>query len=504
MNHSMKVNYINSQRVFTLANIGGWSANVASVLALTLAPFSNGLGIPLSFMALAGSFGANACFRSSTRTERLLDDHEEISDQAVQNAIYQELDPTPSVELEAKFAATNLSSKIKELPNFQWSSIGLDPVEYPHIALLTKTGGGKSTLAQYICSLFPGITYALDPHYESGSYSTANHIIGAGRNYGLSVEDESEVLTPDGSTTIAQFFGWLEREMNHRYQLGDNGMRVKYPPINIICDEFGSYASIKGISPIFKTILREGRKVGIRFIICVHGQQVKSLGLEGESDLRECLTFIRLGVFATEFAEMNIRNSKNGTLSRWEQVLGKLESFERPALVEELPAQIPNIKLPESRGLHHSLTSISKASTSVIAKPSLATPPEVIYDPMAINGLSTATWVNRPSESVTVPSERVLVTPLSQSINGNGSVVVITHMDEVSTDMDEDEDEVKPNYDDLIALAKKYNNRITASVPGQKLKAYKGMKAKEMRPIFLAMADAGYGTYDPQSGSFTL
>jgi len=457
----MKSQFINTQQTNSLSNIAGWSSNLASVLALAIAPFSGSLGIPMSFMALASAVGANACFRSSTRTERLIDDFDNIASQSNQNAVYREFETvnTPAITLEPK--QESMSKMVSAVQVFEWKTIKTDPVNYPHIALLTKTGGGKSTLAQYLCTLCDGDTYALDPHYEAGSYSTADYIIGAGRNYGECTTDEPLVTVPTPETTIAQFFGWLEYEMNRRYQLDENGKRGTFKPINIVCDEFGSYANIKGIPQIFKTVLREGRKVGIRLIICIHGQQVKSLGLEGESDLRECISFVRLGVFALEYAEMQIRNSKNGTLTRWEKTLAKLESFERAALVDDIPALIPPLLIPENTGLHPSLKTFTTQARSPVATP-VDSPVDSPVD---------EAWVNSTVRYV----ENVPIAAVANE-----------------------------SHTSLIELAKRLGGRLTGSQPGNKLTKFRGVKSAEMREIFKAMAECGLGVYDPKSGAFTI
>jgi len=263
----------------------------------------------------------------------------------------------------AAAAAGNATASLPTVKLFDWQDFATRPKDFPHLALLAPTNGGKTTLVEWLCELLPGKTIAILPHWQSPDFATADLIIGKGRNYGtdarpyrekedskgnVTTEGMLEVDEPDENTTVCQFLNWLVREGDRRYKLTPEGKFVGGEPINVCLDELPAYATRPGVKDALKVALFEYRKVGIRIIFLSQGFQVKTLGIEGESDLRDNLTWIRLGSMAIEYADIKARNSKGSVAVQWEQNLRVLESFERPGLVGEAVANIPPIQRAES------------------------------------------------------------------------------------------------------------------------------------------------------------
>ena len=351
-----------------------WRAKAISILSLAavsvavvgvkvapkeVKPYIIGMGL---LTAVAGRIAGHTAEEKSY----IVQDLKDISDQSRANRIYQQLNPKPS--------ALALPSSPIELSPFDWEAFRTDRTKYPHIALLGKTGGGKSTLAENLCSLFGGLTLAVAPHFKAGDYSSADLIIGKGRNYGTTAlpydsepqkgktQDEemevdfSDIVSRKVNPTVTQFIRSLLAEMNRRYQLVDpdtgrpdpDGIYVSdyegSQEINIILDEFNAYSKLPGVDVCLKMLIREARKVGIRLVLLLQGAEVKALGIAGEGSLRESLTFVRVMNFALSHAR-KIRNAqKDETMKAyWAEVVRRMESEERPVMVEDAYAIMPGI-----------------------------------------------------------------------------------------------------------------------------------------------------------------
>lgn len=237
------------------------------------------------------------------------------------------------------------SPEAVKLTPFDWQSLR-DTVEYPHIAITGKTGQGKSTLAEYLCTLLGGTVIAVAPHYEPGDFPSADLIAGAGRDYGKAVTAEALVDWADilagQVVSVSGLIKSLHQEMTERYR----GDRSQCQPVNVILDEFNAYAKVDGLGDLIKELVRESRKVGIRLILLCHGTEVKSLGIEGEGSLRQSLTQIRLGNFAKDHAEMKKNKCKlhSPDYLVWAATCDYFKTTNRPALVEDDLGIIPMIK----------------------------------------------------------------------------------------------------------------------------------------------------------------
>lgn len=366
---------VNQIRVRNASSATGFLALTVGVLALACLPVTSRQVRPLLFAICSlSSITANTAFRTRDQQNLIIADHETLADQARQNAtqgvyaleneqwIHNNLfnPPVPDDQPQPIHQGESVSVSLPKYNFFDWAELA-DETEYPHIAILNKTGGGKSTLAQWLAQQVGGKIYVIDPHYEPGSYAAADMIIGKGRNIGESAESyqtlynkkgepagykgEVEIEQPHELASCTQMINWLHREMEKRYQMRAQG-NSNFEALNVILDEFSSYSKKEGVPQRFKELIREARKVKIRLYILIQGSQVGDLGLEGSSDLRSNLTFIRLGKFAIDYVAMKLRNSnvKSASHAHLAEVLAALKSVKRCALIEEdIPAEVPEL-----------------------------------------------------------------------------------------------------------------------------------------------------------------
>jgi 16S rRNA U516 pseudouridylate synthase RsuA-like enzyme len=121
--------------------------------------------------------------------------------------------------------------------------------------------------------------------------------------------------------------------MDKRYSQYSDGV-TDFEFWNVVVDEIPAIvAQCEKVPDQLKVLIREARKVRIRLILLTQGAEVKALKMEGEGSIRDSLTFIRLGNFATDHA----RKLKDKSLLAW------LQQSDRPCLVDDLPAIVPNL-----------------------------------------------------------------------------------------------------------------------------------------------------------------
>jgi len=185
-----------------------------------------------------------------------------------------------------------------------------------HVITVGETGSGKSTLAEaiaYECHKQGDDVRIITPHGRPSDWF-GFRVIGAGRNY-----TAINKALKDGLT-----------EMSARYKLYDAG-QDDFEWVTYIIDETTAIAKkCESWLDFFGDISCEGRKVNMRIVVLIHGKQVKTLGLEGQSDLKENFQFIYLGRHAVK-------------------ALPASKQMDYPAVVEvngEL-SLIDNTKLPE-------------------------------------------------------------------------------------------------------------------------------------------------------------
>lgn len=245
------------------------------------------------------------------------------------------------------------SSDVPSVGLFDWNCLE-DATNFPHLWIIAGTGMGKSTFAEWVCERLGGEVIVVDPHYQPGNYDKADLIVSKGMNLGETAilpgkakrgQTECNLISqPKDDTSVCEFLVWLWHEMKRRYALFAQGKK-DWPQTNVILDEVPAYATIDGVSYLFKELITQARKVGIRCIFLTQGKQVKLIGLEGISDLRENLTKVYLRDFAVLEAQANLNQCKTGSRAEqyWLEVTDWLKRQDRPALVNDKPAIVPDL-----------------------------------------------------------------------------------------------------------------------------------------------------------------
>jgi hypothetical protein len=187
----------------------------------------------------------------------------------------------------------------------------------PHMLLLGETNSGKSTLVKFLVSHASAPSLVLDSHAAPDDWQNMN-VIGMGRNY-PAIGDEVDRLV---------------ELMNNRYEARGKGQK-QFEPLIVVLDEFPACVANlgKSFTENIMLLVREARKVSIKLIVLSQGSEVKSLGIEGQGSIRECFAMIAIGKFATEKA----KSLKD------EQIKAFIDSAQYPAMLDDLPCQLPQI-----------------------------------------------------------------------------------------------------------------------------------------------------------------
>jgi hypothetical protein len=187
----------------------------------------------------------------------------------------------------------------------------------PHMMLLGETNSGKSTLVKFLVSHASAPSLVLDSHAAPDDWQNMN-VIGMGRNY----------------PAIAEEVDRLVKLMDKRYEARGKGQK-QFEPLIVVLDEFPACVANlpKSFAENIMLLVRESRKISIKLIVLSQGSEVKSLGIEGQGSIRECFAMIAIGKFATEKA----KSMKD------EQIKSFIDSAQYPAMLDELPCQLPQI-----------------------------------------------------------------------------------------------------------------------------------------------------------------
>jgi hypothetical protein len=199
---------------------------------------------------------------------------------------------------------------------FDFTRFKSEPDSFPHIRIIAKSGLGKTTLARYILSLLGGNQYVITAKKKPKDWAGLA-VYGTPFNYGECKE-------------------WLDRTialMYGNYKLIEQNLTPEFT--NIAVDEWRSIQkNVDSAKDSMKELISVARDARVRILAIATGEQVSTWGLEGESDLEECFTTIRLGEFAIEYAK-RIKVSK--------EVLTWLQRQKRPCMVDRYPAEIPDL-----------------------------------------------------------------------------------------------------------------------------------------------------------------
>lgn len=237
---------------------------------------------------------------------------------------------------------------------FDFSRLRTDPNKFAHLRVIGGTGIGKTTFVDWLLDVLGGERFVITPKKKSWNW------VGL-RVYGLWFDYE----------TIRSKLQWIHAEMYRRYPLMEQDQTFEIT--NFVVDEWRlintNVKAIKERDPetkqviekapsakaMMKDIITVARESMLRLIALAQGENVASWGFEGESDLEECFTDIRLGEFAIDYAK-SLRNQcrkDSDDYEYWTAVLAELdwqqsrrtrEGKSIPCcMVAKYPARIPDL-----------------------------------------------------------------------------------------------------------------------------------------------------------------
>jgi hypothetical protein len=237
---------------------------------------------------------------------------------------------------------------------FDFSRLRTEPDKFAHIRVIGGTGIGKTTFVDWLLDVLGGDRFVITPKKKSWNW------VGL-KVYGLWFDYEA----------IRSKLQWIHAEMYCRYPLMEAGQT--FGITNFVVDEWrlinSNVKAIKERDPetkqtieiapsakaMMKDIITVSREAMLRLIALAQGENVASWGFEGESDLEECFTDVRLGEFAIDYAK-SLRNQcrkDSDDYEYWTAVIAELEwqSQRRTregksipcCMVGKYPARIPDL-----------------------------------------------------------------------------------------------------------------------------------------------------------------
>lgn len=215
--------------------------------------------------------------------------------------------------------ATNEEMKLIEqsIELFDFNRFRSEPDTFPHIRIIAKSGMGKTTLARYLMHLLGGKQAVITPKAKPGDWQGIE-VYGKGFNY------------PECEAVLCE----LKNLMYANYQVIDQGLTPEM--VNVALDEWRLIKENVAIAgELVKEFITVARDAKIRLLALAQGEQVSTWGLQGESDLGECFTDIRLGEFALDHAK---RLKLSSSVQDW------LSKQKRPCMIDRYPAEIPNLQ----------------------------------------------------------------------------------------------------------------------------------------------------------------
>lgn len=205
-----------------------------------------------------------------------------------------------------------------------------------HVILVGGTNAGKT----YTCKkILDGRINAghkiviLDPHARKNRDKWGEHAercIGFGRNF----------------TEIEAFLKVLLQEMSIRYDTEAQSSKLtvvieETPAISAKCPSWKAFISEMAF---------EARKIDINLIVIAQSDRVESLGIQGKGDLRDSLSFLRLGAKALQNCPQVVLLQRGGSFQSQELQNGAERAIDLERLNDliDLPWQAPDFWVPDS------------------------------------------------------------------------------------------------------------------------------------------------------------
>lgn len=347
--------------------------------------------------------------------------------------------PNPNVTL----GATQKNSVVVVL--FDFNCLRTEPDKFAHLRVIGGTGVGKTTFVDWLLDVLGGERFVITPKKKSWNW------VGL-KVYGLWFDYE----------TIRQKLQWIHAEMYHRYPLMEQGeifeltnfvvdeWRLINTNIKVIKERDSETGQNIEIAPSAKAMMKDiitvARESMLRLIALAQGENVASWGFEGESDLEECFTDIRLGEFAIDHAR-GLRNQcrkDSDDYEYWAAVLHELEWQDKQrtregksipcCMVGKHPARISDLtdwkrEIPDNSSEESEQTKLSVTDPSTHF-PLEATLPERKLPPIEAegtrkpDGISAEVFSAKIAEALAEASEEAS-TPLFDGLDRDGKLLML-------------------------------------------------------------------------------
>lgn len=139
-----------------------------------------------------------------------------------------------------------------------------------HVLIAGETGSGKTNAMRAVLQHRSNVV-VLDPHDAPRKWG--RHVaIGGGRDF----------------EAIGRYMEGMAAQLTTRYKQHNEG-KDDFEPLTVAVDEMPAIIAAIGnnVADIWRQWLREGRKVGLFLVTATQSTRVRTLGIEGESDLLE-------------------------------------------------------------------------------------------------------------------------------------------------------------------------------------------------------------------------
>lgn len=151
----------------------------------------------------------------------------------------------------------------------------------PHRLIVGHTGGGKTTLMHHLATAWAAAgqqVIVIDPDAAPGQWPGCT-VAGGG----------------DDRDGAAQALGSVAQVVRRRRAERAQGRRT-FPPLHLVIDEAHDVIpDVPGAFDVFEDVARRGRKIGVHLTVGVQDKQVRTLGLEGRSELLR--NFVKADIF---------------------------------------------------------------------------------------------------------------------------------------------------------------------------------------------------------------
>lgn len=185
-----------------------------------------------------------------------------------------------------------------------------------HVLIAGETGSGKTNAMQAVLRSRQGVV-VLDPHDQPGKWS--HTVIGGGRDF----------------EAIADYMARMAAMLDERYERlhtagGD------FEPLTVAVDEMPAIISAAGssVAEVWREWLREGRKVGLLLAIATQSTRVRTLGIEGESDLLDNFAAV---LVLGKLAEQRHPGLARGPYPAVLETLGRVRAVQVPLISPPRP-----------------------------------------------------------------------------------------------------------------------------------------------------------------------